>query len=139
MPVAPCIKCRITQVVTSDRGGKPSATRGMCQSCRNRYYRVERQKRDIPSSNTREHRLQTKYGIGEAEFALLWKHQDGKCGCCGKSFYSPPAAKVDHDHETGVIRGLLCFHCNTGIGKLGDDIEGLERAIAYLRGNHAPC
>jgi hypothetical protein len=40
---------------------------------------------------------------------------------------------LDHNHETGKFRGWLCDNCNTGIGKLGDTVEGLERAIAYLK------
>lgn len=55
--------------------------------------------------------------------------KDGQCELCGK------VGKVhwDHDHETGKFRGWLCVSCNTGLGKLGDSIEGLERALAYLR------
>lgn len=39
---------------------------------------------------------------------------------------------VDHDHVTGTVRGLLCNGCNHGIGKLGDNAEGVRRALAYL-------
>lgn len=39
---------------------------------------------------------------------------------------------LDHDHETGAGRGWLCSTCNSGLGKLGDTIEGLQRAIVYL-------
>lgn len=39
----------------------------------------------------------------------------------------------DHDHETNELRGILCARCNTGLGKLGDNIEGLTRALNYLR------
>lgn len=42
-------------------------------------------------------------------------------------------AVLDHDHKAGVFRGVLCNNCNTGVGKLGDDIVGLQRAINYLR------
>ena len=48
---------------------------------------------------------------------------------------SAPAAQVDHCHETGRLRGVLCFNCNSAIGKLGDDPDTLRRAIAYLEGN----
>jgi hypothetical protein len=39
---------------------------------------------------------------------------------------------IDHDHKTGQVRGLLCSGCNTGLGHLGDDIQGLKRALEYL-------
>jgi hypothetical protein len=40
---------------------------------------------------------------------------------------------VDHNHETGEVRGLLCLACNGGIGKLKDSIPMLEKAIKYLK------
>jgi hypothetical protein len=52
------------------------------------------------------------------------------CECCGTkvdTFY------FDHCHETGKFRGWVCRSCNVGIGFLGDNIEGLEKALAYLR------
>jgi hypothetical protein len=39
---------------------------------------------------------------------------------------------LDHDHTTGAFRGWLCRPCNLGLGKLGDDVAGVRRAIAYL-------
>lgn len=53
------------------------------------------------------------------------------CECCGK----PPGRRsldLDHDHITGRFRGWLCVNCNSGIGKLGDTVHGLRRAIDYL-------
>ena len=64
------------------------------------------------------------------EYEALRKAQGEACKLCGKS----RQLAVDHDHATGYVRGLLCAQCNTGIGHLGDNVEGLERAIAYLRG-----
>jgi hypothetical protein len=52
------------------------------------------------------------------------------CECCGKS---PRKWCLDHDHKTNQIRGWLCDQCNTGIGKLGDTIESLEKALKYLK------
>lgn len=55
------------------------------------------------------------------------------CECCG----TPRSAlkrelHLDHNHETGAFRGWLCGRCNVGIGMLGDNVAGLQRAIAYL-------
>ncbi|MEU1472741.1 endonuclease domain-containing protein, partial [Streptomyces sp. NPDC005761] len=45
------------------------------------------------------------------------------------------AAHVDHRRQTGRVRGIRCFNCNSAVGKLGDDPDTLRRAIAYLEGN----
>jgi hypothetical protein len=56
----------------------------------------------------------------------------GTCYICGGVNQSGRFLAVDHDHETGEVRGLLCDGCNRGIGFLGDDPERLRRAAAYL-------
>lgn len=72
-----------------------------------------------------------KYGITMAQRDEMIASQMGICVIC----LSAPAAHVDHCHETGRVRGVLCFNCNSAIGKLGDDPDTLRRAIAYLEGN----
>lgn len=74
-----------------------------------------------------------KYGIVKSQFLQLAADQDGKCAICQtpedlleKGFV------VDHDHKTGAVRGLLCHHCNSGIGMLRDNISTLQSAIQYL-------
>src|SRR5882672_1575066 len=52
------------------------------------------------------------------------------CESCGKPCSKKLAA--DHDHATGKFRGWLCSRCNTGIGLLGDTLESVEAARAYL-------
>nr|WP_120724971.1 endonuclease VII domain-containing protein [Streptomyces hundungensis] len=68
-------------------------------------------------------------------FATLCKSckaesQMGPCVTC----LSAPAVHVDHCHQTGRVRGVLCFNCNSAIGKLGDDPDTVRRAAAYLEG-----
>lgn len=76
----------------------------------------------------------------EVDYDALYKAQDGKCAICGQ----PPTLKdarngrttkklaVDHCHETGAVRGLLCTGCNTGLGCFSDDIDRIRCAITYL-------
>jgi len=87
-------------------------------------YAVRRQK----------YNLKSKYGITPDQFNELLDAQGGKCACCGTTEPHGRANRfcVDHCHTTGKMRGLLCSTCNTGLGKLGDNIEGLKRALAYL-------
>ena len=60
-----------------------------------------------------------------------YEHLDtGSCHCCGRK---SNILHFDHDHNTKKYRGWLCLHCNQGIGKLGDDLKGVENALKYLR------
>ena len=74
-----------------------------------------------------------KFGITLDEYNVMFAEQEGKCGICGKHSLEQHLS-VDHSHETNEIRGLLCQPCNLGLGKLGDNIEGIESALKYLKG-----
>jgi len=88
----------------------------------------DRIKRRVKSNN-----LKIKYGITLDEFNEMLKVQDGGCAICG-SAPTPKDTHVDHDHETGVVRGILCRSCNLGLGNFGDDTEIMSKAIKYLGG-----
>ena len=53
------------------------------------------------------------------------------CECCG-GLPGRHSMCLDHDHNTGEFRGWLCTKCNSAIGKLGDDLDGVLRAVKYL-------
>ncbi|MFF3348628.1 endonuclease VII domain-containing protein [Streptomyces sp. NPDC002779] len=74
--------------------------------------------------------LKRHYGLTEAERDAMVASQMGLCVICLKA----PAVHVDHCHKTGRVRGVLCFNCNSAIGKLGDDPDAVRRAAAYLEG-----
>lgn len=63
------------------------------------------------------------------EWDRLFKEQDGKCALG----HLVSKLHVDHCHHTGVVRGLLCYNCNNGIGRLKDNIQLLEKAIDYIK------
>jgi hypothetical protein len=79
--------------------------------------------------------LRRKYGITPDELHALKRAQGWRCAVCRKLFPSGAGGKrvhVDHDHRTKRVRGVLCSPCNSGLGKLGDSVAGLRRALAYL-------
>ena len=84
----------------------------------------------------RELHLKRKYGITINEYNRMLNSQNNKCAVCNSTSKGKKNAKyfsVDHCHTTGKVRGLLCNHCNAGIGNMKDDVVILEKAIAYLR------
>ncbi|MEU6385344.1 endonuclease VII domain-containing protein [Streptomyces bauhiniae] len=83
------------------------------------------------AAESRAGHLKRSYGMTEAERDALVASQRGLCVIC----LNAPAAHVDHCHKTGRVRGVLCFNCNSAIGKLGDDPKAVRRAAAYLEGN----
>ncbi|MET9689189.1 endonuclease VII domain-containing protein [Streptomyces sp. NPDC006514] len=75
--------------------------------------------------------LKRSYGMTEADRDRMIADQDGVCCIC----LTAPAVHVDHCHTTGRVRGVLCFNCNTAIGKLGDDPDAARRVVSYLEGH----
>ena len=77
--------------------------------------------------------LKKSYGITSQDYNKMLEEQNNCCKICGFE-YIPPAKYlcVDHNHTTGVIRGLLCDKCNRGLGHFNDNQELLVKAIEYL-------
>ncbi|MFK0283434.1 endonuclease VII domain-containing protein [Streptomyces sp. NPDC090499] len=75
--------------------------------------------------------LKRNYNLTEAERDAMVASQYGICAIC----LSAPPVHVDHCHKTGRVRGVLCFNCNSAIGKLRDKPDAARRAAAYLEGN----
>lgn len=86
------------------------------------------------------HTLKT-YGLTIDSYNDLLESQGGGCAICGAKESTRGNGKtsrlvVDHNHDTGEVRGLLCHLCNTGIGCLQDDEELVQKALNYLRRNN---
>lgn len=80
------------------------------------------------------------YGMGLDEFQTRWANQGGKCAICSCEMVdgrlTANSCVVDHDHATGLVRGLLCNQCNRGIGYLKDDPNVVLSAAKYLTKEH---
>lgn len=75
----------------------------------------------------------SKYSITEEQFNAQLEKQKNSCAICDKEFVSKKDIKIDHCHATNKFRGLLCHHCNVGIGHLKDSIQLLNNSIKYLK------
>lgn len=78
----------------------------------------------------RKRHMAHRYGLTVQQFERLLEEFGGKCGICRRT---AQRLVVDHDHETGAVRGILCVKCNVSLGSFGDSIRGLKRAITYLQ------
>ncbi|MFP3990208.1 endonuclease VII domain-containing protein [Streptomyces sp. E11-3] len=87
--------------------------------------------RECRAERNRASYFQRKYGLSPAELDEMIAEQQGVCCIC----LAAPAVHVDHCHETGRVRGVLCFSCNAALGHLRDRPDAIRRAAAYVEGN----
>lgn len=88
--------------------------------------------KDYVRARNRELMLLRTYGITAADYESLRQKQGGVCAICRKHPDEGVNLAVDHCHESGLVRGLLCDGCNFAIGRLGDNAAGVRRAFGYL-------
>lgn len=97
----------------------------ICNDCRKAYHRAYYRKN---KSLIRDKYLERTYGLSPEQYEKLLTEQNGLCAICQKT----EAHHVDHNHENGQVRGLLCSSCNLGLGHFKDDVALLSNAIHYL-------
>ena len=95
-------------------------------------YRREYRRRPERKRADRDAHLRRKYGLGGDEYDALLLRQGGVCAICGESPAPSTNLHVDHDHATGVVRGLLCVSCNNALGAFRESFEIFRAAAAYL-------
>lgn len=117
---------------------KPAKCKGMCNPHYNQKRWADGHNRPTPEKH-RERRMRHRYGIGPDEYDAMFEQQRGLCAVCGE----PPDETntrahwggklcVDHDHDTGQVRGLLCNDCNLAVG-YGKSPDNLRAAADYLQ------
>jgi hypothetical protein len=111
---------------------KKNGRKSYCKECRREYSRAYELKRYDKDKNYFKH-ISNKYGLTREAYRVLYDSQDGCCAVCeAPETLSARRFHVDHDHSTGIVRGLLCHYCNVGIGQFEDDPKLLAAAIDYL-------
>ena len=98
-----------------------------------RRWRAENREEILARERERWHsqgRRFKKYGITEADYLAAIEASEGKCPICQEVLTDPV---IDHDHETGLFRGVLCRGCNASLGHFKDSLEILGNALDYLR------
>lgn len=147
-----CTSCRRILPVAKFGGNvvRPDGLSIYCKEClnqRNRDYRRKNRDRingrnrkfndsDIGRGAHRRGKLKFKYGITLETHQQIYADQNGCCAICKRPVtYSD--IHTDHNHETGIVRGLLCRGCNIGLGGFEDNPISLKRAIEYL--GRCPC
>jgi hypothetical protein len=130
------------------RAKHPKVQGRYCGPCKAAKSKEDREKNPERSMvKMQRAKLKEAFGLTIEQFEEIEASQGGVCAICRlpeKAGRRSPASVgpfakfkrrlcVDHDHDTGKIRGLLCAHCNTGLGHFGDSIETLSAAIQYLR------
>lgn len=131
-----CIRCNIEKAENQFpkkgiRAGK-QRFRSECSDCFNEYQKKIPKRERYGYDRTKHWNLGAKFGITLETYNIMLESQSGVCAICGDTNSNGRALAVDHDHETGQIRQLLCGNCNSAIGLLKDDPELVMKAALYL-------
>jgi hypothetical protein len=102
-----------------------------------RRARYAQRKLDDPeklAAEKRAQKLKHRYGLSQEEYNARLASQNNACALCGQR---EDVLHVDHCHTSGAVRGLLCHHCNVGLGHFKDNTMLLTKAIQYLKCSEA--
>jgi hypothetical protein len=131
-----CLGCGEDKSLEKDFNRHPGGKYGRNSRCR--ICLAEQRKKyprtPVSSGQRRAAKLRQTYGLTVEDYDALLASQNGKCAICGSEFADKRVGflHVDHDHETGEVRGLLCSSCNRGLGFFKDDPNLMRRGIEYL-------
>ncbi len=133
-----CTTCKQVKPLTDffkQRASKDGLT-SQCKACvlkhQKEFYQKNRQR--INEYNRDNHR-RIRYGILPDVYREKFEVQKGLCPICGKPLPVYHFTHVDHDHNNGKVRALLCCACNAGLGCFHDDPTLIGKAIEYLEAN----
>lgn len=130
-----CPNCSVEKPLTDYWKGQSSCIE--CMKWKQKNYWNSR----TPKKRLEQH-LKYKYGIEPETFLAAWDEQEGKCAICKDALPDlltydnrRRGYAIDHNHNTGEFRGILCIMCNTLLGMANDDTDVLQKAVEYLKTN----
>ena len=136
----PCSVCGVRKDLGEfpPNKGSRSGRHPRCRDCKkeyqNAYQKTEPYLRKRRVYEWKNHGI---IDFDHDDYDKYWDAQDGECAICGTTEnVMGKAFAVDHDHETGQARGLLCNPCNIGLGCFKDDPQRLSDALEYLFSRH---
>lgn len=130
MELKTCCVCKVDKELDQfykdpkGKGGKQSR----CKECNKAYYKNNKPKYQEASRNKH---LKNRFGIDATQYDQMEQQQGGLCFIC-KEEQPNRRLSVDHCHSTGLVRKLLCSHCNTGLGMFKDNVELIRKAADYI-------
>ena len=137
-PEKKCRRCEVTKPRSefTKHGVSPNGVHSYCKPCCSEIQKVRYAARPAQASAliNRRAKLKKTYGITMDDFDSMLDAQEGSCKICrtktpgGRGHFA-----IDHCHESGRVRGLLCNSCNIGLGHFKDNVDLLHRAIDYLK------
>jgi len=152
--VKTCSKCGIEKPASDFRlrGDRSNCLRYKCIECERAYNREYGKRRNSDERRAyarayyhkkkaenpqwalrrKQGKLLRQYGLTFKQYEAMLTACGGRCQICGGEPNGHGQLHVDHCHETGKVRGLLCGSCNMGLGNLGDNAASLRRALEYL-------
>jgi hypothetical protein len=128
-----CMTCGVEKNILEFymRDKKTGRRHSACKECDKTRVKARHQ---ANPERTRNNDLKRNYGITLQEHQEMYKNQNGVCAICkGEGDGKWKKLCVDHDHNTGKVRQLLCRNCNMVLGQVGDNPNLLEEMIKYLQ------
>ena len=138
-----CSKCKEIKEIEEYNNSGNGYRRAECKDCQAKYRKENNEKRleylkKWAKENPEKRRAQKyryRYKIDIDQYNTMLKKQGGSCKICKSKDTKRKNTEffaVDHCHDTGKIRGLLCYNCNSGLGKFNDNPELIKKALDYL-------
>lgn len=129
-----CTKCKVTkdQAEFYKRKGNDRATARYMSECKDCHKEDQRKRNACPERKAakRDQNLRKNYGITSYDYDRMYAEQDGRCFVCEDQ---KSVLHVDHNHETGEVRKLLCALCNTAFGKMRESPRLINKLLEYGR------